>query len=298
MNHNLLLEYLTELGTGDWGKFRHVTELLASADEELYPWQMARRYSMLGHVEFAFGGDLRWAVCPPVLAWLPTREGLVAAMCGGRNQRLSKIVHEKATELGLQVTSHSQKEGPEAIFVSAPAKEAASALAETVGLPNEWYTAERITRCLPYLDEYETLCAEAPEPSGYTTWSFDTVRLDWVEVPQAGNEGLYRYDYYRFEFRVKSAGRCLRTTQEIGIYLLLRRRQRFVMEYDPDKRELRVPVRAPLPGLFARAATLCSGLLPAFAHSKGVPVHVYHDIPPNIANAILLRLRQTAEGPS
>ncbi len=54
MNHKLLLEYLTELGSGGWTVFRRALDFLADDEEELYPSRIARQLGMLGLVEFAF----------------------------------------------------------------------------------------------------------------------------------------------------------------------------------------------------------------------------------------------------
>jgi hypothetical protein len=298
MDYNTLLAYLSELGSGNWSTFRAALDFLAVDEEELYPSVKARHLSTLGHVEFSFFGDLKWTVCPPTLAWLPYRDKLVATLCGGRTQRLVDTVFSKTSELGLQIEVRKQAEGPDAIFVATPSRRIGENLAEAVGLASEHDAAKRIARCLPSLDGYLELCVESPEPSGYTIRAFDTDALDWVEVRQAASDGLYRYEYYRPEYRLKTEGRCLRTSRESGIYLLLGRMRRSVLHYDRDEKKLSVPVRAPMPVLFARAATLSSGLLPRFLWNEKVPTRVYRAIPEEIADWILSRLGQEVEAHS
>jgi len=295
MNYNLLLAYLTELGSGDWARFRQAIEFLASDSEELYPSALARRLSMLGHVEFAFYDDMRWAVCPPVLAWLPRRDALITVLCGGRSQRSVDIMYEQASALNIQVRTVQQDEGPDAIFIAMQSRDAAYELAALANLAGEPNAAGRIAQCLPSLDGYMHLCTEAPEPSGYTVRTFKTDSLRWVEASQVSVEGLCWYEYYRPEYRLKVEGRCLKTTREVGIYSLLRRRHRNVLRYEPTTQELFVPVRTPLPNLFARAATLASGLLPSFQRPGGVPTYVYREMPASIAQVIATNLCQTME---
>lgn len=292
MDYNTLLAYLSELRSGNWSTFRAALDFLAGDDEDLYPSVKARHLSILGHVEFAFFGDLQWVVCPPALAWLPYRDKLVAILCGNRTQRLVDSLFSGASKMGLQIEIRHQKEGPDAIFVTASSRSVGDGLAKAMDLTNEHDAAERIAQCLPSLDGYLRLCVESPEPSGYAIRTFDTETLNWVEVNRADGEGLFSYDYYRPEYRLKIDGHCLRTSRDCGIYLLLRRKRRWVLHYDHNKKELSVPARAPLPVLFARAATLSSGLLPDFAWNGEIPTHVYRGIPENIAYHILSQLEQ------
>jgi hypothetical protein len=292
MNYDLLLAYLTELGTGDWSKFRQAVEFVADIDEELYPSARARRLSILAHVEFSFYGDLRWSVCAPTLAWLPrNREELIAVLCGGRNQLLVGELDDQAGKLGLRVEVRKQTDGPDAIFVVASSRKAGDRLAALTGLDFEHAAANHIARCLPPLESYVPLLVETPEPSGYMIETFDIEALKWIEVPEATDGGLYRYHYYRPEYRLKSHDSCLRVTREIGIYQLLKLRGRKVLYYDPDKQDLIVPVRTPMPELFARTAALCSGLHPEFAEGD-VPTRIYRRVPSSIARLILTKLSQ------
>ena len=293
MDYNMLQGYLTELGSGPWPRFRAALEYLAHDDEALYPSARARDLSMLGHVDFAFQEDLRWSVCPPALAWLPRTDECVAVLCGARTQKHLDGLAEQARELAIDLRVRQQADGPDAVFVQAPSGHAGNEFAACTGLASEHDVAERIAHCLPPLDSYAQLCLESPEPSGYAIQTLDTDSLTWVEVSRSDGEGLYRYDCYRPEFRLKADGRCLKTPGEIGAYLLLRRRQRNVLRYTPESGDLLVPVRTRLPDLFARAATLASGLLPDFARLGEVPTHVYRQVPAAVAEAILVRLGQS-----
>lgn len=96
MNNNLLLAYLSALGQGAWRKFRRVFDELTINEpvESIYPTVKARQLSHLGHVEFDFERDLRWAISPPTLAWLPRQDGVVGVLCGYRTKNLiSKLAY-------------------------------------------------------------------------------------------------------------------------------------------------------------------------------------------------------------
>lgn len=297
-DHGLLLAYLSEARSGSWGKFRAALDWVAGAEDEPMPSVRARGLSVLGHVEFAFYGDLRWAVCPPVLAWLPRREEPTAVLCGARTERLVDLLRKRAAEAGLAVQQRAQPggEGPGAIFVAAPDREAGEELSRLSGLPSQINAAGFLAGCLPSLDGYARLVREVPGPSGYEIEAFDTERVRWSEANGASGDGLYRYKYYRPEYRLRTGGRDLKVTREAGVYLLLRQEGRKVLRYDPAGRELAVPAAAPLPDLHARSATLCSGLLPAFGRRDGIPYHLYGGVPSGIALAIMKKLDQDREG--
>lgn len=337
MNHNLLLTYLSELGEGDWSTFRKAVNFL-NADDEFYPSLIARRLGLLGHVEFAFDdNNMRWALCPPTLAWLPDHDRLVGVLCGARSQRLLDDIQRLAGDGRVTIESQRQEEGPDIIYIIAPTHKVGQEFANQLGLICEFPTsldysnaALRIARCLPPLIEYEPLFTEAPEPVGFTIRSFDIDKLEWLEVERAEQSGLYWYYYYRPEYRLKSAGndartekandalpyegndalpyegndaltssvraaskgRCLKVNRHLGIYLLLQRHKRIVLHYDAALQTLSVPVRAPLPLLYARALTLASGRLPQYIWHNNRPTYVYGDVPPALAQMILVKLRQ------
>lgn len=296
-DYGLLLAYLSELGSGSWTKFRAALDAVSGDENERMPSVRARSLSALGHVEFAFYGDLRWVACPPVLAWLPRREEPTAVLCGARTARLVDRLRTQASEIGLAIKECAQPggEGPAAFFLEAPNREAGEELARLASLPSQGNPAGLLARCLPSIDGYARLAREVPGPSGYEIEVFDAVQLRWSEIPEAGDDGLYRYKYYRPEYRLRTGGRDLKVTREAGVYLLLRREQRKILRYDPAKGELVVPAAAPLPDLHARAATLCSGLLPAFERRDSVPCHLHSGVPAGIAFAIIEKLDQDME---
>lgn len=299
-DYGLLLAYLSELGSGSWAKFRAALDVVAGDEDDRMPSVRAHGLAALGHVEFAFYGDLRWAACPPVLAWLPSREAPGAVLCGARTDRLVDRFRERAAELGLAIDTRVQPgtEGPEALLVHTTEREAGEELARLAGLSSQDNAAGLVACCLPSLDGYARLAREVPGPSGYEIEVFDAAWLCWSEIPEAAGDGLYRYKYYRPEYRLRTGGRDLKVAREAGIYTVLERERRKILRYDPASCELAVPVTTPLPALHARAATLCSGLLPGFERRDGVPYRLYSGVPGGIALAILKTLEQNTEAGS
>jgi hypothetical protein len=278
VNHNLLLAYVSELQSADWRVFRAALQPLANSEEEFYPTQIARNLSALGHVEFTFEGDRRWTVCPPTLACLPTGQQISAVLCGARNHILLEALEDQTDRFGGHIEVRAQPEGPELDLTYQPR------------------AAETIAHCLPALDSYVSLAKEAWEPLGYKIEGFDVNQLHWQEVVDSNADGLYRYSYYTPEFRLRAQGRLLKIPREIGIYALLALKQKTVLTYDAKRQTLSMPVWAPLPALFSRSATLCSGLLPEYRKIDGIPTLVYQSVPRNVADAVRSQLHQGTEG--
>ena len=296
VNHNLLLAYLSELQSAEWKAFRAALQPLADSDEEFYPSQIARNLSALGHVEFTFDGDRRWTVCPPTLACLPTGQQISAVLCGARNHILLEALEDQADRFEGRIEVRAQPEGPDAVFVTVRSVHAFASLATELGLTYQLRAAETIAHCLPALDSYVSLAKEAWEPLGYKIEGFDINQLHWQEVADSNADGLYRYSYYTPEFRLRAQGRLLKIPHEIGIYALLALKQKTILAYDAKRQTLSVPVRAPLPALFSRVATLCSGLLPEYSVIGGIPTRVYQFVPQNVADALRSQLHQVTEG--
>jgi hypothetical protein len=292
MNHDLLLLYLTELGEGDWLTFRRAVKHLSRDDDERVS-VIARHLGMLGHVEFALENDLRWMVCPPTLAELPANNSEQAVLCGARGSGILHDVQDNAAQLGATVNIHPQIEGPASILITASSNAMLRQLADATRMVYAPNAAERITQWLPTLDDYLPLCVEAAEPSGYDVEVFDHNAMNWVEALQTAADGLYKYDCYGPpEYRLKMAGHCVRVNREVGVYRWLRDHRIIALSYHHETHELSVPVRAPLPDLHARVATLASGFLPDFKRVERIPLHIFKAIPATIAQRILRSLNQ------
>lgn len=87
-----------------------------------------------------------------------------------------------------------------------------------------------------------------------------------------------------------------------GRYLSVAQAGRRVLVYDDRGQVLAVPASLPLPRFLARAATLCSGMVPITTTLRegagnippGFPVNIYAGIPPEYMSLIALKLGQKA----
>jgi len=295
MNYDLLLQYLTELGTGDWKIFRDGLDHLADPDQQPYRSMVARDLSLLGHVEFAFFDDMAWAACPEILVALPGGEGARAVLCGGRSQALLGSLTAAVDEMGANIQMEAQEDGPAVVIIWAQSQDMLATIAECVGIPLALNVPVRLTSSLPRLQHWLTLCESGWEPLGYTVKAFDAEQLRWRGVERPVGDGLYQYAYYRYEYRLKQDGQSLRVPREIGMYAWLAHVGRNVLRYDAGRCELRVPAIARMPPLHARAATLSSGRLPATARLGGTITHVYGGVTEDVAHLLAIALEQRLE---
>lgn len=290
MNNNLLLTYLSELGHGSWPHFRQALEYLANEEDDLYRTVKARQLSMLGHVEFAFEGDLRWAVCEPTIAWLTREDRITGVLCGDRSPRLLATIEQHCDALGGRYEQLPQDEGPDVVLISVPSSDIGEQVARQAGVKSQLDAAIRLAEIAPDVQSYLHLCPREPMPQGFRTERYDTQRLAWIEASEANQPGFYRFTHYRREYRLKIGDDVLKTPPYIGFFAWLRYENRLVFTYDAAKQMLHGPASVTLPPLLARAATLCSGFLPRFVPQDRA--HIYQDIPPTIAHHLLDKLHQ------
>ena len=90
----------------------------------------------------------------------------------------------------------------------------------------------------------------------------------WVPTESAAEPGAYRLDHgftrvnvFRTPADIEEGTAVLGTVQLIK-HLAARHAGRAMLAYQPDRHFLAVPLGADLPGLYGRAAVLCSGHLP------------------------------------
>ena len=294
MNHNLLLYYLSEICAGKWQKFQSAfSELNKISEEELFPSVVARHLSSLGHIEFDFDGDLSWAVAPATLACLPPNydQGkLQAVLCGKRSGSLLRQLDNSAEKHLCEMTTTSQKEGPDRIVITAPTFDVIEQIARAVNIAFQPLAAQHLANILPPLSTLLPLYEDAPEPQGYRIEQFNADKCCWEEVAKSAELGLYRYHVYPYlrPHRLKLPDRLVKISPQLGIYLWLEYQKKVVWQYLPQQQRLIAPASAVLPPLYGRVLVLCSGLLPTFERGK----HLYENIPNDIVRPFLRKIAQ------
>ena len=279
---------------GNKAQFRQAVETLIGEEDEI-PWSVvARHLSLLGHVEFDFEGDFRWAVCSPVIAWLPRedRDELSGILCGCRTPAFIESLQHYAVAFGCTVEIQPQTEGPDVVRIIVPSTDVGEQLVTKLNISSQMDAAHRIISILPDINSYFALAQEQPEPIGYPTECYDAQQLKWIEATDPNQPGFYRYLTYRREHRLKLPDRpAFDVPNFIGIFTWLRYQKRIALHYEPRDQIFKAPASAVLPPLYGRVAVLCSGFLPRFEYGW----HYYEKMPESVALTLLQRLHQREE---
>ena len=294
---DLMLEWLSERGEGSWGSFRDAFAWLR-VGASLATWDTAsfaaRQMSSLGHLEIDWVAS-RWAASPPVLTLLPSA-GAHALLTGGRTRelsdRLTATLDRRSDVYGLDPIE--QDRAPSARLIACEDETSVRSLASELEVEFSHSVSERIAAILPSLSSYLELTRSMPAPRGYGIQRLDEETLDWSDVEEDGDRGLYRYQAPAGpEFRLlRDGGLTSKVDLSVGVYGALAgagQKERLKWFRSSVNGDLEVPLRAPLPTLHARAACLCSGMAP---QRRGKTL-VYVNVPHHVAQALGRSLDQS-----
>lgn len=294
--HDLLLEWVSERGSGAWQAFRDAHAWIRP-DVDRQPWETAsfavRQLSALGHIEVDWRASI-WAAPPPLLTVLPSA-GAHALLTGGRTRELSDRLAEQLEGRGdlFGLPPIEQPLAPSALLIACEDERSVRSLASSLGIGFSHSVSSQLAEILPPLDSYLALARSAPAPKGYGIQAFEAGELQWVDVEDDDDPGLYRYQSPAgLAFRlIDGEGVDFAVDLAIGVYACLSRSghsRRLRWFRNSLNGELEVPLRAPLPTLQARAAVLCSGLAP---QRRGRTL-VYVNVPERVARSIAVSLAQ------
>jgi hypothetical protein len=126
---------------------------------------------------------------------------------------------------------------------------------------------------------------------------FDTTQLRFSTTRVTASTTLSQYSHphllHRREHFLVVEGRSALVDRDWGRYVALARFKTNVLRYDDAQKALFVPGAAPLPRIFARALTACSGLAPqSFRHSLTGWVRVFVGVPAEHAHVLAAKLGQ------
>ena len=242
----------------------------------------------LAHVEF-FTNECEkgWRVVPPALAIMQCGERFVGIMCGARSDALVNRFRTAAND--VNVVTEEMPAGLSALKSSSGRERDLVELAGRAQIRFQKDAPLAILASLPptRLPRRLDRPQEFPEGADWTIYDFDVEKLGWNKTERR-EAGLKRTGLFRFTIHFQPARYFLKwddltyeVPRAVGIYSLLRKRRKRVLEYDRERQTLTVPgVCRPLI-LVERALVLCSGITPEFD-----PKHsslTYHQVPKEIA---------------
>ena len=269
-----MLLWCSELGAASMTRFRDTFRWLAVRHgEHRLTWGTAlANLSVLGHIEADWESG-QWAVAPTSLVTMPNSGGF-ALLVGGQPRWLLQSLNDlpqhpdqRVRELADSVIFQDgvpQPNGPSARYVAIEDEAAARELCAALGIQYVGWVADELAGMLPSLptmlrERPTLLSAAGVEPRRMTSGGHDI----WQECDDDTSDGAYEYKRHgppRYVFRHSGVGFV--ADKRTVIYAELARTQRWVLRYDPSRRELLAPVRMQLPLPQSRAAVLNSGRLP------------------------------------
>lgn len=301
--YDLLLSFLSERGCGSWTALKEAWEWITGSTEDPgdHAWIVARDLAALGHIEMAWGSKTGWCAAPPLLTLLP-RSGGRALVTGSRtrwlyepggpDQQASGELVRAVSELNLWLDEYTPAKGLTTLLVACEDEREATRLAERLGIAYTYEVADQLSALLPPLCSYATVWPEGSLPKGFDAEAFRPETCTWAPIEMPQEYGLYRCRTYQGHVHaLHGPTGWRRVVRELGVYEVLRWEGRSVLAYSADGLELTVPVGASLPVLHARAATLCSGLLPRFSRHGGGGL-TYCNVPGDIAERVATALNQ------
>ena len=321
MSLNDLLTWMSARGSGSWAQFRAAVEELHlepgatgengentdNATASDLPIYQAVRLNLqrLAHVEFFSTAEADWRVVPPTLAVHNEDDQWVGVLCGARPPDLRDRIGQGAVTWESQVAPSM----PDRIRLVAADVAALEITARRAGVHIQMQAPISLLAAIPPVDDPRSrVPATAPAVPGWTIERFVVSSLHWTTRAQADQRdlefrdleqcrtGLFRLrmKYQRLHY-LRWRGRTYTVHVQVGKYAVLRqRRVRGLLQYDPSRSVLSVPVSCRPPLLIERALILCTGLLPGLDKATG---RLQYRLPYKVARLAAGLLRQEIHAP-
>jgi hypothetical protein len=151
--------------------------------------------------------------------------------------------------------------------------------------------ARSILRVTPNLSAVEAALPQVTIPGARRIQQFHVGSASWVPQVHAQSPGAYRLESFGNTDVIRRKDDIAQGTARIGTVHLVKHLEaltsgRPLLAYDAEHCCLQVPLGADLPGLYGRAAVLCSGRPP----EKAGRLLLYRDVPADIADMLAARL--------
>lgn len=286
MNFDLLLAWMSHVGSGSWTSFKQaVEELLPEEVDGADAFRAARVVlSDLGFADFFIDGTSNWRVLPPRLGALCRNDAFV--LLGARSNGTVKAVQSAAVSREAAFQIREEQKRPSAVELTC-GEDVAKLIAEAAGVNWSPNLAREILSSFAPLSLLLDQTAIEP-PKNWTIRSFDLDGLRWVEqlLPNSACEYSSRFGERQFFVHLRK-GKFIPAGKREGVFLAAAIRGIELVRFNGDG-ELSVPLAAPLPERLARGACCCGGRMGEIRADR----ICYADVPHGIANGILAALGQ------
>jgi hypothetical protein len=288
-DHDILMDALSCLGSGSWGKFESMLEALSR--EPLYARQVAQHYAMLGHLDFeqrqGSGAIRSWCVPPPTINMVGSDRAFLA---GFRSSKLVKVVRERAEIAGGKVVTENGNRGPASIFVDGLGIDKLRDALDGVQDPharqvtvNEAPALSIAAACLA-LGRIEESLSPVSIGRVRNLQKFDLTRARWYDVEEVIGGGCYRWnDGFQAYAFVGEDGRAQTGSYQVTKVLAARASGVRLHAYEPETQVFYSSLGCEPSGLLSRALVACSGKLPTIEGGTAT----YHAVTPAVAGSVL-----------
>lgn len=286
---DLLLDALSFIGSGSWGKFE--TLLSSISPMSGYPRQIAQDCMALGILELeqrkGSGAYRAWCVPAPAINFILEDRSFLS---GFRSERLVEELQIRVTQAGGKLFRQKRNAGPSAIFIEglSPTKvrNAIDGLLDphqrqvTV---NEQPALNLAAACIAMPSLKECL-APASIGRAANLQMFNVRTARWEDVTTLQGSGGYRWNegYQAYGF-VDRDGNAFAGPHQVVKLLAARDAAIRLHTYDITNQTFYSTLGCEPVGLLARALVACSGMLPTIDSGKTK----YQCVPPQIATRVL-----------
>lgn len=228
---------------------------------------------------------------PPVLGCLAV-QGSTAALYGGRTPLLAEALRNAAETHGCRFETERLQDCPTLIRVVGD-REKIEAIAGRIEVSFEPNHARRVAEEAPPIPHILETASEEPAPLNWQVRSFDFKTYSWIDglLPNAACEYVPTHGHSKY-FVHRRRGKLLRMSKRDSLYAAAMLKGVRLIEYDADAMRLSTPLFAPMPELYARAASLCA-CRPAEILNGRI---TYRDVPPEVAALLMVAAGQPHPG--
>jgi hypothetical protein len=297
-----LLNALTYSRGGRWELFERLAQQVGS--EPWFALEAARTLSSLGHIDLvtdlSTGRPTHWAVSPTALCM--TTKGVV--LCGARSTRLLARLQSDVDALGGGLLIENNTGAPSTVRVVEVDEEDLELLVDSLATAlNERVRISRggaraIAAALPSLASVRRALPTITWPA-VAFERFDLYANRWVKAGAIDRSGAYKFLTrplrYGFVGRQDGGGSVIAGDNRLVKWLAAQSEGVSLLAYDSEHGLLTTRLGAQLPGLYERAAVLCTGSAPIRRVDGTV---AYQNVPADVAGSLFDRLTAVEKGSS
>jgi hypothetical protein len=289
------LDALCHLRGGTAGEFERIALQLDGS--RVLVDSFVRGLEVLGHLDLARDPQsvrpTRWGIAPAAMAELPSGEYVLT---GWRSQRLLDQLEASVSAHGGSLCRQPHADGPTVALVRGLERAALDAAVQPAAelLQSELVVVSAAAASMaavlaPLSALIETLPRVAlPHAQMIQRW--DTATARWEPAALADRPGAYKLAGTRTMYGIRTHHDLGQGTVGVGTAQVVKHLAALQagtphVAYHARTSSLLVPLGADLPGLYGRAAVLCSGRLPSRLQSS--PMLCYRDVPVEVAGVIV-----------